>query len=140
MMGYCDSLAIALSAYAGLPIRAMYPVHIKADGTERTDPDFLHVYVMDKGQAWDAKGRRPESDVADDFKKLLRSLKRSDEVGMRIAIEDYTDGDDLIESAGCDTSNVLQALRDAVTHLGVDEEGADLTARMFKKARSAQPW
>jgi hypothetical protein len=134
MLGYCDAMAMALSSYADLPIRAMYPVHVLADGSERVDPDFLHVYVMDGDQAWDAKGKRSEKEIAEDFSDFMSLLKRPGDVEIKITTEDYNDADDLIESKGCDTSNVAEALQDAVEHLGIDQQTADMTARLFKKS------
>jgi hypothetical protein len=140
MLGYCDALAMALSSYADLPIRAMYPVHVLPDGSERVDPDFLHVYVMDGDQAWDAKGKRSEKEVAEDFSEFMTLLKRPGDLEMRISTQDYNDVDDLVESKGCNTANIPQALKDAVEYLGIDQETADLTARMFKKTERCRLW
>lgn len=139
MMGHCDAMAIALASCYDLPIRALFPVHVDASGAQRVDPDFVHVYAMDGDQAWDARGKRSETEALEEFRDYLTLLRREGDVEVRTTQIDYDDAEDFIETSGCDISMVPDAVRDAKRHLGVDELRARLTLKEFESSSRYKP-
>lgn len=140
MDGRCDALAIALSVYFDYSIVAMRPVHVRADGTKRVDPDFLHVYVVDAaGMAWDARGNRTQESVREDFEPFLQVLRRVDDVAMDVDLSTYDDAREFVENSGCDPSGAAQALEDAIEHLGLSAEMASSARLMLQSESGFEP-
>lgn len=138
--GSCDALAIALAEYANLPIRAIYPVHVRLDGNKLIDPDFLHAYAVVDGVAWDAKGRRSEYDVAADFSSLLQSLIKAEDIRMEFKTDEFSNADEFIEMSGCnpDLVRAAKALEEAILPLQIEPAVAEITIRQFKRRSAAQ--
>lgn len=125
LWGRCDALAVALATYHDCPIRAFRPLHVRADGTTRVDPDFVHVYAVVDGIPTDARGSRSEADILAEYAPFMDGLRRDGEIRVEAGFVDYESADEFAWSAGCNLDGAADALRAAVDHLGLDAQRAD---------------
>ena len=134
MAGYCDALAIALSAYARLQIRALRAVHMRPNGVQLLDQStFLHAYAIDgAGNAWDAKGWRRESEIFAEFGRYLDIVRLPDDESVDIESETFADAREFVLRSGCSPDHAGQALLDAATLLGLDDDRVKSTVRALR--------
>lgn len=99
---HCDALAMAISKHSGCGIKTLHAVHLRADGSRSMDRDFLHAYAFDEDGPLDAKGRRSEESMVDDFLPLAQSLKMPGDQSMTIETIEHDGWTEMIEALDVD--------------------------------------
>lgn len=119
MQGGCDAMAIALAVHFETRIIAIHPVHVKADGSRRTDPDILHALIeLPSGEHMDVRGIRATSEMLSDLSSVIDLITLDDDVAIEFETRSYDTASDFIEYANIDPSRSVQAYSDAQMVLG----------------------
>jgi hypothetical protein len=114
LQGECDKMAVAIATYFQSEIVAIYPVHIKRDGTRQRASDFLHAFArLPDGENVDVKGARSVHDMLKDVENVTQLIKREDDVEVAFEFETYQDAESFIECAGTEPRRFISALNDA---------------------------